>query len=83
MSENCCIFVCGNKSHKEKEMKKRALIPRDRVNEAAISENKDDALRIEDYFDLSKLTEKDVRLISNDIRKFIPHTFESESELNM
>ena len=35
-----------------------------------------DVLRIEDYFDLSKLTEKDVRLISNDIRVFIPHTFD-------
>ena len=57
-------------------MKKRILIPRDRVNEATVSENKDDVLRIEDYFDLSKLTEKDVRLISNDIRVFIPHTFD-------
>ncbi len=57
-------------------MKKRIFIPRDRVNEAAVSENKDDVLRIEDYFDLSKVTEKDVRLISNDIRVFIPHTFD-------
>ena len=57
-------------------MKKRIPIPRDRANEAAYSENNDDILRIEDYFDLSKLTEKDVRLISNDIRVFIPHTFD-------
>lgn len=33
MSDFCCIFVCGNKSHKEKEMKKRVLIPRTRVDE--------------------------------------------------
>ena len=26
MSDFCCIFVCGNKSHKEKEMKKRVFI---------------------------------------------------------
>ena len=57
-------------------MKKRIPIPRDRANNAAYSENNDDILRIEDYFDLSKLTEKDVRLVSNDIRVFIPHTFD-------
>jgi len=52
-------------------MKKRIPIPRHQVNEAVVSENKDDVLRVEDYFDLSKLTEKDVRLISIDLQKHI------------